>query len=70
LHPIPPRLRLVLRDLRQKLRFFPLVYLHPLLDLQTAGPLPRHGDDLTLRLYERLFDDERLWAPLVLLIII
>ena len=74
LQPEPPLVRLVFLDLRQKLRFLPLLYLHPLLERHTAGPLPRHGEEALLRAYERflerLAEDERLCAALVLGIII
>ena len=56
LHAEPPLARLVFLDLRQKLRFLPLVYEHPDLDRHTAGPLPRHGEAALLRAYERFLE--------------
>ena len=57
-------------DLRQNERFFPEARLHPEVRRHVARPFPRQGDFLTLPLYERLADAERLCAPLVFGIII
>ena len=61
---------MVFFDLRQNERFLPDAGLHPEAPRQAAGPLPRQCDPLTLRLYERLADAERLCAPRVFTIII
>ena len=56
--------RLVLRALRQKVRFFPLACLHPEVRLHTADLLIlRHLDAATRLRYERLADERGFLEP-------